>query len=75
MRFSSAIVLAVVIVLASSPNSAMPTDMSSDSVSDCPNTCKTEADCYYCAGGDCMADRWLLHSEWCFYFHTGGCWY
>ncbi|KAG2353779.1 hypothetical protein BDR07DRAFT_1431980, partial [Suillus spraguei] len=40
MRFSSAIVLAVVIVLASSPNSAMPTDMSSDSVSDCPTLVK-----------------------------------
>ncbi|KAG1781194.1 hypothetical protein EV702DRAFT_1074503 [Suillus placidus] len=48
MRFSSAIVLAVVAALASSPISAMPAQAGADI---CPNFCKTDEVCKGCAFG------------------------
>ncbi|KAG1781193.1 hypothetical protein EV702DRAFT_1074495 [Suillus placidus] len=66
MRFSSAIVLAVVAALASSPISAMPAQAGADL---CPNFCKTDEVCQ-----GCMAVPIFLHSASCFCIHIGAVW-
>ncbi|KAG2343421.1 hypothetical protein BDR05DRAFT_1023683 [Suillus weaverae] len=60
MRFSSAIVLAVVAALASSPIYAMPAEAGADI---CPNFCKTDEVCKGCAFGICYLSFFCIYSS------------
>ncbi|KAG1789947.1 uncharacterized protein HD556DRAFT_1394556, partial [Suillus plorans] len=90
MRFSSAIVLAVMTTLASSI-SAMPLTSDTDSADHCAKACFWDSQCNsnQCTFNDCvsisifldlitrltcMADLFRLHSEPTFCFHIGAVW-
>ncbi|KAG2128173.1 hypothetical protein BD769DRAFT_1458572 [Suillus cothurnatus] len=66
MRFSSATVLVIIAVLASSI-SATPTEADTDK---CPWFCTQSADCWEC----CMAGLVYLHSELYFCFQIDAVW-
>ncbi|KAG1789948.1 uncharacterized protein HD556DRAFT_1394565, partial [Suillus plorans] len=74
MRFSSAIVLAVMTTLASSI-SAMPLTSDTDSTDHCARACISDSQCNsdQCTFNQC-ANLFRLHSESSFCFHIGAVW-